>query len=298
MRDYYAILEVSATASQEVIREQYVLLIQAWHPDKFRTPKQKAKAEEKSKEINIAYSVLKDVRKRAEYDRELRGQPARVGQEERHRPTQEQRARKPAEGAQRREAEEQWQEREPAEGERSHTDPERRAREAEEWIRVFFEQAVRRQSGQQPAGQNQSARHPIRVLVVDDVADARTRIREALAGLADIKVVGEASNGVEAITQFEALTPDVTILCINKSIMDAITATEAICRKHPIARVIIVSGQGETQYIRRCAMAAVCDYLMKPSSPGSYCQQSGWRQDDKATKKGAKVQRSKAGGIA
>jgi hypothetical protein len=44
----------------ENIKEQYHFLIQAWHPDKFSNPIQKAKAEEKTKEINEAYSVLKD----------------------------------------------------------------------------------------------------------------------------------------------------------------------------------------------------------------------------------------------
>ncbi len=72
MKDYYEILELPSDATQEEIREQYYFLIQAWHPDKFPRPAQKARAEEKSKEINIAYSVLKDVQKRAQYDSEHR----------------------------------------------------------------------------------------------------------------------------------------------------------------------------------------------------------------------------------
>ncbi len=72
MKDYYEILELPSDATQEEIREQYYFLIQAWHPDKFPRPAQKARAEERSKEINIAYSVLKDVQKRAKYDSEHR----------------------------------------------------------------------------------------------------------------------------------------------------------------------------------------------------------------------------------
>jgi len=68
MRDYYAILELSLTASQDMIREQYRFLIQAWHPDKFSNPKQKEKAEERTKLINEAYSVLNNPKKRAQYD--------------------------------------------------------------------------------------------------------------------------------------------------------------------------------------------------------------------------------------
>jgi curved DNA-binding protein CbpA len=268
MRDYYAILEVPPTASQEVIREQYLLLIQAWHPDKFRTPKQKAKAEERCKEINSAYDILKDIQKRARYDRELRGQSSRVREEARHRPAYEQRQRKQAEGAQRRQAEEPWQQSEPTQEERARAEAEGRARAAEEWIRVFFEQARRRQSGEAAAGPRQGSQQPIRVLIVDDAADTRTRIRELLSGEADLKVVGEASNGVEAIRQFEALRPDVTTICINMPAMDGIAATEAICRKHPLAKVIVISVQSDTNYIRRSAMAGARDYLMKPPSAG------------------------------
>src|SRR5512135_1267366 len=83
MKDYYEILEVPPTASQETIREQYLLLIQAWHPDKFPKPAQKAKAEEKCKQINIAYGVLGDVQKRLRYDMELRAGPSRPVAEER-----------------------------------------------------------------------------------------------------------------------------------------------------------------------------------------------------------------------
>ena len=109
MKDYYAILEVPPTATQEEIREQYYFLIQAWHPDKFRSPRQKAKAEEKSKEINIAYGVLKDIAKRAEYDGKLSGQTSRNVKPERQRPTEEPRRPKQAKEEQQRPGYEQQQ---------------------------------------------------------------------------------------------------------------------------------------------------------------------------------------------
>jgi len=70
MNDYYQILEVPPNASQDQIKDQYRLLIQAWHPDKFSSPKSKAKAEEKSKQINEAYNELKDPIKREQYNRQ------------------------------------------------------------------------------------------------------------------------------------------------------------------------------------------------------------------------------------
>jgi curved DNA-binding protein CbpA len=72
MKDYYLILEIEPDAPQDKIREQYLFLIQAWHPDKFPNPAQKTKAEEKTKDINAAYETLRNSVKRAEYDRSIR----------------------------------------------------------------------------------------------------------------------------------------------------------------------------------------------------------------------------------
>jgi curved DNA-binding protein CbpA len=72
MKNYYQILEVEPDAPPDQIREQYLFLIQAWHPDKFPNPAQKTKAEEKTKDINAAYEILRDAVKRAEYDRSTR----------------------------------------------------------------------------------------------------------------------------------------------------------------------------------------------------------------------------------
>jgi curved DNA-binding protein CbpA len=72
MKNYYQILEVNPDAPQDEIREQYLFLIQAWHPDKFPNPAQKTKAEEKTKDINAAYEMLRNSAKRAEYDWSIR----------------------------------------------------------------------------------------------------------------------------------------------------------------------------------------------------------------------------------
>jgi hypothetical protein len=71
MQNYYQILEVSPQASTEEIRQQYLFLVQAWHPDKFSKPDQKDRAEEKIKKINTAYDILKSPEKRAAYDQTL-----------------------------------------------------------------------------------------------------------------------------------------------------------------------------------------------------------------------------------
>jgi CheY-like chemotaxis protein/DnaJ-domain-containing protein 1 len=265
MKDFYAILEVSPTASQETIREQYLLLIQAWHPDKFPNPAQKAKAEEKCKQINVAYDVLRDPRKRANYDGDVRGASSRSSEAEVRREAEERPQRKQAEGVYQRQAETQRQQSEQPGTERRDADYESRAREEEDWIRIYFEQARTRGSGS-PAGVKHSSQAPIRVLIIDDVASSRAQLRLLLGADAGINVVGDTPDGLDAVQRFDALMPDVMVASINIPNLGSLAATEAILRKHPTARVIILSVQSSHGYIRRAAMAGACDYLPKPPS--------------------------------
>jgi hypothetical protein len=85
MKTFYELLDLEPGATQDQIREQYLFLIQAWHPDKFPNAAQKAKAEEKTKEINAAYESLRNSVKRAEYDRRIRSSRPNPMQEDRGR---------------------------------------------------------------------------------------------------------------------------------------------------------------------------------------------------------------------
>ena len=70
MKNYYEILEVSNKASKEIIEKAYKVLAKKYHPDLY-TGEEKRKAEEKLKEINIAYKILSDELLRDQYDNEL-----------------------------------------------------------------------------------------------------------------------------------------------------------------------------------------------------------------------------------
>jgi curved DNA-binding protein CbpA len=74
MKNYYEIFDLPFNTTQEKIKQQYYFLVYAWHPDKFSSPAQKAKAEEKIKVINEAYEVLSNPLKRAQYDSEWTAQ--------------------------------------------------------------------------------------------------------------------------------------------------------------------------------------------------------------------------------
>ena len=78
-------------------------------------------------------------------------------------------------------------------------------------------------------------------------------------------MVGEAPNGVEAVRQFDALMPDVMITGIDRPDLDSLVATEAVRRKHPTSKIIILSVQSSVANVRRAAMVGACDYLIKPA---------------------------------
>lgn len=77
MMDYYQILETAVDASQAEIREQYRFLLNAWHPDKFRSPADKLRAQERTRQINEAFEVLSSPEKREKYNRDYQGSAKR-----------------------------------------------------------------------------------------------------------------------------------------------------------------------------------------------------------------------------
>jgi len=106
----------------------------------------------------------------------------------------------------------------------------------------------------------------IRVMIVDDVVDTRDQLEKLLFFEKDIEVVAKASNGREAIAFARQHRPQVILMDINMPDMDGIAATEAILTQDPGIQVIIMSVQGETDYIRRAMLAGAREFLIKPIS--------------------------------
>ncbi|MDP3487068.1 MAG: response regulator [Bacillota bacterium] len=104
----------------------------------------------------------------------------------------------------------------------------------------------------------------ITVLIVDDAADTRDSIRRLLGLSIGMQVVGEAEHGEDAIKKVDQLRPNVVLMDINMPGMDGITATEKICATHPQTVVIVISVQGEMEYLRKAMIAGAKDYLVKP----------------------------------
>ncbi len=109
-----------------------------------------------------------------------------------------------------------------------------------------------------------ASNNKFRVLIVDDVAETRENVRKLLQFESDVEVVGVAGTGREAIDIAQEVEPDVILMDINMPDMDGIAATEAIRQKNSYVQVVILSVQGDPNYLRRAMQAGASDFLTKP----------------------------------
>ncbi len=106
----------------------------------------------------------------------------------------------------------------------------------------------------------------IRVLIVDDIPETRDHLTKLLGFEKDIEVVGAAASGAESLTMAASLQPDVVLMDINMPDMDGITATELLAAQVPNSAVVMMSVQGEADYLRRSMLAGAREFLVKPFS--------------------------------
>jgi pilus assembly protein CpaE len=106
----------------------------------------------------------------------------------------------------------------------------------------------------------------IKVLIVDDIPETRDHLSKLLGFEPDVEVVGAAAGGLESIEMATALKPDVVLMDINMPGMDGITATERLAGEVPTAAVVMMSVQGEADYLRRSMLAGAREFLVKPFS--------------------------------
>lgn len=117
----------------------------------------------------------------------------------------------------------------------------------------------------------------VRVLIVDDHAVVRQGLRTFLELQSDppalpIKVVGEATNGVEAVDLACRLQPDVVLLDLVMPGMDGIQATPLIVEGSPHSRVIILTSFGEEDRVVPAIRAGAQGYLLKDIAPAELVQ--------------------------
>jgi DNA-binding NarL/FixJ family response regulator len=106
----------------------------------------------------------------------------------------------------------------------------------------------------------------IRVLIVDDQSLVRAGFRLVLENDDDIEVVGEASNGEEAIHSAGRLEPDVVLMDIRMPELDGIAATREITARHP-ARVLVLTTYDLDEYVYDALQAGASGFLLKDTPP-------------------------------
>ncbi|MDF2387720.1 response regulator transcription factor [Nostoc ellipsosporum NOK] len=107
---------------------------------------------------------------------------------------------------------------------------------------------------------------PIRVITVDDHQILRGGIKFLLLAFDDLKLVGEAANGEEALHLCEQLQPDVVLMDLMMSGMNGAETTKAIKRKYPKIQVLVLTSFMETELIKQAMTAGAIGYLLKGAS--------------------------------
>jgi DNA-binding NarL/FixJ family response regulator len=107
----------------------------------------------------------------------------------------------------------------------------------------------------------------IEVLIVDDQPLMAKALKVFVDGSEGMTVVGEASNGAEAIRQTELLSPDVVVMDMQMPVMDGVEATRIITRDFPKTRVLAVTTFSSEQYLVPALRAGASGYLVKDAEP-------------------------------
>src|SRR5512133_320473 len=102
---------------------------------------------------------------------------------------------------------------------------------------------------------------PITVLIVDDHAVVRQGLRTFLDLQPDIKVVGEAADGTEALAQAQALLPDIILMDLVMPNQDGVSATRAITSAVPSSKVLVLTSFSEDEKVFASIKAGAHGYL-------------------------------------
>ena len=113
---------------------------------------------------------------------------------------------------------------------------------------------------------------PIRVFIVDDHAIVRKGLRALLTEIDDIEVVGEASDGQQAVNQTEIIQPDVILMDIVMPNMGGIAATQQITARQSEVRILALTSFAADDKLFPAIKAGAFGYLLKDSDPNELVQ--------------------------
>ena len=112
----------------------------------------------------------------------------------------------------------------------------------------------------------------IKVFLVDDHHIVKSGLRSELKKTDNIEVIGEASNGIEALAKLDKLTPDVVILDISMPEMNGLVLTERIKKLYPHLKIIVFTIHDNKSYAAEMVRLGANGYILKDSHPDELTQ--------------------------
>jgi len=102
-----------------------------------------------------------------------------------------------------------------------------------------------------------------RVMIADD-SDAIRKVLKDMVSLGDHELVGEATDGAEAVEQFNTVKPDVLLLDLSMPEKDGLTVLKEIKGTNPDAKIIVFSGDDSKETVNKCLEAGAVSFIPKP----------------------------------
>ncbi|MEW6635235.1 MAG: response regulator transcription factor [Actinomycetota bacterium] len=113
---------------------------------------------------------------------------------------------------------------------------------------------------------NSEQQPPIRLVIVDDHELAREGLKDLLSDAPDIEVLGEASNGREAIQLCSRLKPDLVMMDVRMPEMDGLAATRELKRREPRISVLMLTMHDNPEYLLEALKAGAAGYVLKDAA--------------------------------
>jgi DNA-binding NarL/FixJ family response regulator len=107
----------------------------------------------------------------------------------------------------------------------------------------------------------------IDVLVVDDHALMRTGLSGLIAAAGDMRVVGTAADGAEAVAEVARLAPHVVLMDLSMPVLDGVSATRRIVEEHPDVEVLVLTSFSDQQRVMEALDAGAGGYVLKDTEP-------------------------------
>jgi two-component system, NarL family, response regulator NreC len=103
----------------------------------------------------------------------------------------------------------------------------------------------------------------LRIVLAEDHEVVRTGLLSLVNATSDMRVVGEARNGEEAVSRARELRPDVIVMDVSMPVMDGVVATERVTAECPGVRVLVLTAHEDRAHLKRLLKAGAAGYVLK-----------------------------------